>query len=172
MNKNILIICALFFVPLNILFAQQDDYQIGLNPNRISQNAGALYDYSDPNGINVKVAVWGYVKFPGRYVLPSKTDIKDLISYAGGVNDNAYLDDIRVYRINSDSTQTLLKFNYDDLWWGDKLSNELNMSRLQAGDVLIIPGRPRLYFENYLNLALSSLGFLISVATLIITATK
>jgi hypothetical protein len=64
----------------------------------------------------------------------------------------------------------MLKFNYDDLWWGDNLSKDLNISRLQASDVLIVPGRPRLYWENYLSLTLATLGFFISLATLILVS--
>lgn len=118
------------------------------------------------------MAVWGYVKYPGRYVIPIRSDIISLLSYAGGINDNAYLDKLRIYRIDKDSTQRMIKFNYDDLWWNDKLSKNLNLSKMQASDVLIVPGRNRLYWENYLTLILSSLGFLISIATLIITASK
>jgi len=162
----------IFSVLSGTIFAQQEDYQIRVNSNLLRQNVGAYYDYSDQSGINIKVSVWGYVKYPGRYVLPARTDAKDLISYAGGIDDNAYLDDLRIYRISSDSTQLLIKINYEDLWAGNNLKRDLYLAKLQAGDVLIIPGRPRLYWENYFNLALSSLGFLISVATLIITATK
>ena len=169
-------ICTLIFILLSMpgitLFAQQEDYQVGVNPNSLRQSQGAFYDYSDPNTINIKVAVWGYVKFPGRYILPAKSDVKDLISYAGGVNDDAYLDELRIYRINSDSTQSLLELNYNDLWWGESLNKNLNLQRLQAGDVLIVPGRNRLYWENYLGIILSTLGFFISLATLIITASK
>lgn len=172
MSKFFVLIFTLFFIPLSALFAQQEDYQIGINQTRLNQNTGALYDYSDPNGINIKVAIWGYVKYPGRYILPSRTDVKDLISYAGGIDDNAFLDDLRIYRVNPDSTQSLIKVDFEELWSGDNLKKYISLSRLQAGDILIVPGRPRLYWENYFNLALSSLGFLISIATLIITATK
>jgi len=154
------------------LIAQDEDIQIGLDPNFSGRNVGGYYDYSDPDGINIKVAVWGYVKFPGRYVVPIRSDIISLLSYAGGINDNAYLDKLRIYRVNKDSTQQMIKFNYDDLWWNENLSKNLNLSKIQAGDVLIVPGRDRLYWENYLTLILSSLGFLISLATLIITATN
>ena len=152
--------------------AQQEDYQVGLNPNAVRQNQGAFYDYSDPEGINIKVSVWGYVKYPGRYVIPQRSDIKDLMSYAGGIDDDSYLDDIRIYRLNADSSQSMLKFNYKDLWWSEDLNQQLNIERLEAGDVLIIPGRPKLYWENYLSLGLSILGVLLSVATIIITANK
>jgi hypothetical protein len=168
MQKLYLLFFIVFMIYPVYLSAQEKDYQIGLDPNYIRQSTGGYYDYSDPNGINIKVAVWGYVKYPGRYVIPVRSDIKDLMSYSGGINDDAFLDDLRIYRIEKDSTQLLLKFNYEDLWWGEKLNQEINLARLQAGDVLIVPGRPRLYWENYLAIILSSLGFLISVATLVL----
>jgi len=169
-------LCLLFFIVFIIypvyLSAQEKDYQIGMDPNSFRQSSGGYYDYSDPNGINIKVAVWGYVKYPGRYVIPIRSDIKDLISYSGGINDNAFLDDLRIYRLDKDSTQLLLKIDYEDLWWGENWTPNIDLSKMQAGDVLIVPGRPRVYWENYLSLILSSLGFLISVATLVITASK
>ena len=168
-------LCLLFFIVFIIypvyLNAQEKDYQIGLDPNYRS-TSGGFYDYSDPNGINIKVAVWGYVEYPGRYVIPIRSDIKDLISYSGGINDNAFLNDLRIYRLDKDSTQLLLKYDYEDLWWGENWKPNIDLSKMQAGDVLIVPGRPRVYWENYLSLILSSLGFLISVATLVITASK
>jgi len=141
-----------------------------MNPNYVRQTQGAFYDYSNPDGINIKVSVWGYVKFPGRYIIPEWSDIRDLISFAGGISDDSYLDDMRIYRINSDSTQSMFKYNYDDLWWNEELNQELTLDKLQPGDLLVIPGRPRLYWENYLTLTLSIVGVLLSLATLIITA--
>ena len=171
--KNLyLFLTVIFIINYVNVDAQDQEYQIGVNPNTSRQNAGAYYDYSEPNGINIKVSVWGYVGNPGRYVIPSRTDIKDLISYAGGIKDDAYLDEIRIYRINTDSTQSLLKFNYEDLWWNENLKKNLDLAKMQAGDVLIIPGRNRLYWENYLQLGLSVLGFLISIASLVIISTK
>ena len=172
MQKLCLLFCIAFIIYPVYLSAQEKDYQIGLDPNFLRQSTGGYYDYSDPNGINIKVAVWGYVKYPGRYVIPIRSDIKDLISYSGGINDNAFLDNLRIYRLDKDSTQLLLKYDYEDLWWGENWKPNIDLSKMHAGDVLIVPGRPRVYWENYLSLILSSLGFLISVATLVITASK
>ncbi len=36
---------------------------------------GGYYDYSDPESINIKVSVWGFVKYPGRYVIPEQTTV-------------------------------------------------------------------------------------------------
>jgi len=171
MRTNFIII-AIFILASSIITAQEDDYQIGINTGLRTYNQGALYDYSDPNGINIKVAVWGYVKFPGKYVIPIRSDIKDLISYAGGINDNSYLDDLRIYRLDKDSSQMMLKFNYEDLWWGEDLKSELKLQKLEPGDVLVVPGRPKLYFENYLSLILGVVTTIVSVATLIITINK
>ena len=171
MRTNFIIISILILAS-SILTAQDEDYQIGINTGMRTYNQGAYYDYSDPNGINIKVAVWGYVKFPGRYIIPIRSDIKDLLSYSGGVSDNSFLDDLRIYRLDKDSMQVMLKFNYEDLWWGEDLKTGLKLQKLKPGDILVVPGRPRLYFENYLPLILGIVTTLVSVATLIITINK
>jgi len=169
MPRFLLIFIIFELISFKATFAQNQDYQLGMNPNNLRQSQGAFYDYSDPDGINIKVSVWGYVKFPGGYIIPERSDMKDLISYAGGISDDSYLDDMRIYRINPDSSQNLLKYNYDDLWWNEDLNQEIKLEKLQPGDLLVIPGRPRLYWENYLTLTLSIVGVLLSLATLIIT---
>ncbi len=162
----------LSFVLLSISnsFAQNEDYQLGLSSDYIRQNQGAYYDYSDAGGLNIKVSVWGYVKFPGRYVIPDRSNISDLISYAGGISDDSNIDEMRIFRVKADSTQEMFLFNYDELWWSETLQQQVKLSTLQPGDVLIVPGRPRWYWENYLTLTLSIVGVLLSLATLIVTA--
>ena len=164
------LLLSLFIYVANDSLAQDSDYQLGLSQDYLRQNQGAYYDYSDPGGLNIKVSVWGYVKYPGRYVIPERSNINDLISYSGGISDDSYIDEMRIFRVNSDSSQEMLIYNYDDLWWSETLQKKLTISKLQAGDVLIVPGRPRWYWENYLTLTLSIVGVLLSLATLIVTA--
>lgn len=161
---------TLFIFLTNSTFGQDEDYQLGLSQDYIRQNQGAYYDYSDPAGLNIKVSVWGYVKYPGRYVIPEKSTIPDLISYAGGISDDSNLDEMRIFRVLADSTQDMLLFNYEELWWSETLQKQISVSNLKAGDVLIVPGQPRWYWQNYLTLTLSIVGVLLSLATLIITA--
>ncbi|MCU0364773.1 MAG: SLBB domain-containing protein [Ignavibacteriaceae bacterium] len=170
--RHILITTFLALGFLISIFPQQEDYQLGLNQNRLNQSQGAYYDYSDPDGLNIKVSVWGYVKYPGRYIIPQRSDIKDLISYSGGISDDSYLDEIRIYKVLPDSTQQMLQFDYEDLWWNEDLKQDLSLYRMEAGDVLVVPGRPRLYWENYLTLGLSIVGVLLSLTTLIVTSNK
>ena len=166
---KILSILSLFFFS-NLSFAQNEDYQLGVSGNNLGQSQGAYYDYSDPSGLNIKVSVWGYVKYPGRYIIPERSNINDLISYSGGISDDSNIDEMRIFRVNPDSTQEMLLYNYEELWWSESLQKQITLSKLQAGDVLIVPGRPRWYWENYFTLTLSFVGVLLSLATLIITA--
>lgn len=164
------LIGSIIFILSTLAFAQEDDYQVGLNQDYIRQNQGAYYDYSDPGGLNIRVSIWGYVKYPGRYVIPEHSNITDLISYSGGISDDSNIDEMRIFRVNADSSQEMLIYNYDELWWNETLQKDIQISRLQPGDVLIVPGRPRWYWENYLTLTLSIVGVLLSLATLIVTA--
>lgn len=158
-----------FFVFSAVSFAQDDNYQLGLSQDQIRQNQGAYYDYSDPGGLNIKVSVWGYVKYPGWYIVPDRSNINDLLSYAGGISDDSNIDEMRIFRVNSDSSQEMLLYNYDDLWWNETLQQNLKIPKMQPADVLIVPGRPRWYWQNYLTLTLSIVGVLLSLATLIVT---
>ena len=71
--------------------------------------------------INIKVTVWGYVEFPGQYIIPSTSSVNDLFGLAGGPTQDAELDNLKLFRINPDSTQTIIQFDYNDLLWSDKV---------------------------------------------------
>jgi len=68
--KRTIILTAVITVFFLEFINAQDDIQIG-SPNATRPAAsGALYDYSVTNTINIKVQLWGYVRFPGFYILP------------------------------------------------------------------------------------------------------
>ena len=168
---KLLYISLLFFMTLPI-FAQ-NDVQIGRGLNELRQQSqGAFYDYSDPSTLNIKVAVWGFVRFPGKYIVPSYSSVEDLLSFAGGPTNDAHLDNLRLYRTDEDSTQSLVKFNYNDLFWNEKLETISEIPDLLAGDILLVPGEPRLYFRDYVTLTLSIVSTLISLSILIINIVK
>lgn len=156
----------------NYMYCQNQDLQLGGDANKLRQNQGALYDYSDPEAVNIKVSVWGFVKYPGRYIIPNYNTVLDLFSLAGGPIPDANLDDLRIFRTNSDSTKTFIKFNYKDFLWEDTLTTYSKAPALQAGDVLLVPGSQRLYFKDYMTLSLSIFSALVSLAILIINISK
>jgi hypothetical protein len=173
MKSRIIIITALLF---SLLFScrslAQEDLQIGRGDTKIESFKGAQYDYSDPSSINIKVKVWGYVQFPGYYIVPAGSSVNDVISLAGGPTPDASLEDLRIFRIAPDSSQSMIKFDYNDLLWDDKLNKPVKIPGLLAGDTILIPGEPRFFLRDYLSLTLSIVTTLASVAVLIITINK
>jgi SLBB domain len=165
-------IVLFFLVALQITFAQDKDVQIGSSLNPRMQSQGGYFDYSDPEAVNIKVSVWGFVKFPGKYVIPEYSSLSDLLSYAGGPTDDAHLDDLRLFRTKPDSTQELMKFDYNDLLWEDNLTKEIKNPKLQAGDMLMVAGTQRLYTRDYVTLTVSVLSALISLSILVLNIVK
>ncbi|MDR3627826.1 MAG: SLBB domain-containing protein, partial [Ignavibacteriaceae bacterium] len=106
-NKYIVSILFIVLILAAKAFAQNEGVQLGSSLNQLRQAPqGGFFDYSDPQAVNIKVAVWGWVKYPGRYVIPSYSSINDLISYAGGPTDAARMENIRLMRLNKDSSQS------------------------------------------------------------------
>lgn len=103
----------------------QDDVQIGSNLNNYRQTQGGLFDYSDPSGINIKLQLWGYVKYPGYYIVPSNSTLNDLLSFAGGPLEDAMLDDIRIFRSKEVNGNKLTRYDLNDLLWNDSLTTEI-----------------------------------------------
>jgi hypothetical protein len=168
--KSVLIL----IIGTHCLFAQIKDYELGksLLDIRYNQQTGN-FDLSDPESVNIKVSVWGFVQYPGKYTVPIYTTVVDLLSYAGGPTADSDLEDLRLYRVVKDSLNYLIKFNYNDIMWESELkTRHRRIPTLEAGDILIITGSPRLYFKDYFHIALSITSTLISLAILIINIVK
>lgn len=170
MNKPVmfLLILLLMLFTCDFISFAQEDIQIGSSLKN-QQSQGGLYDYSDPETVNITVLVWGFVKYPGQYIIPAYSNINNLIALAGGPTDDANLEDLRLFRINKDSSQTMIKFDYDDLLWNDDLTKQVKIPNIQAGDILLVPGEPRFYFKDYFSLALSIVGTIVAIITLSVT---
>ena len=150
MKNKILLVIIIGFIFLSPLMAQED-VQIGSLKYQ-QRGLSGFFDFSDPSGINIKVQVWGYVRFPGYYIIPARSGINELISIAGGPDEKALLDEIRIIRTLPDSSTIMYKYNYDDLLWGENLSAPIKFPRIYAGDMLIIPGEERYTSRDDLTL--------------------
>jgi SLBB domain len=160
------------YLPSGNIIAQNEDFQLGGAKDQLRQAQGAYYDYSDPEAVNIKVSVWGYVKFPGRYIIPNYSSALDLLSYAGGPTLEADLDNLNIYRMKKDSTQEMIKFNYNALLYDDSLSTIKQAPQIKAGDVILIPGSPRLFFKDYFSISLSVFSALVSLAILVLNIAR
>lgn len=157
-----------FLIVFNFLgFSQNEDIQIGSSFVRAQSN-GAYYDYSDPEAVNIKVDVWGFVKYPGKYVIPVYSKLTDLLSLAGGPTEDAHLEDLRILKAGENNNQDIFHYDYNELMWEEKIQSTIKNPSIQAGDILIIPGSPRFYFRDYLQVGLSILSAAISLTILFI----
>ena len=157
----------IFLAPL----AAQEDIQIGSLKYDQRYQSG-FFDFSDPTGINIKVQLWGYVKYPGYYIIPARSSANDLISLAGGPTQDALMEDIRILRSNLDSSNTIYRYNYNDLLWGDEFNEPIKFPRLYAGDMIIVPGEPRYFVRQDISFYLSITTALASTAALILSIIK
>ena len=165
MKKNFVLL-ILFAFPL-IVFAQNNDIQMGSGLNKFNITQGGFFDCSDPTSINIKVSVWGFVKYPGKYIIPVYSKVNDLVSYAGGPTDEARLEEMRIVRTDSiSSKQIIFNLNYNDYLMDPKYSIDSSTQSLKAGDVLLVSGSPRFYLHDYLTTILSLVSVLISLIIL------
>lgn len=171
MRFKLYLSAIMVFVFISPLFAQED-IQIGSDLKNRLQPQGGLFDYSDPSDINIKVKLWGYVKYPGSYIIPSRSSIDDLLSLAGGPLEAANLDDTRILRGTSDSSKVLYKYDFNALLWEDSLSTTIKFPKLLAGDVVLIPGEPKYFVRQDVSFYVSIITALASIAALIISITN
>lgn len=166
----------LFFICIFSLYlkAQDNDFKIGIE-EKTGTNA-AVYDLSDPKGINMEVNLWGFVKNPGRYIIPVNTTFLDLLSYSGGPIETSNLKDIRILRGSRDTllnTTKVIKLNYDDFLWGEKIkSNSRANPLLQPGDVVLVLEEKRYTLREDIGFWLPIFSGLLTLATLIVTLSR
>jgi len=166
----------IFFVvilSIHITYSQDDDNLILGKSNK--QTTAAVYDLSDPTGVNLEVSMWGTIRFPGRYRVPVNSTFLDLMSYAGGPLETSNLEDIRILRETNDPTKKpqVIKLNYDDLLWADQVKTSSRVNPvLQSGDIILVPEQKRYTFRDNLIFFVPIVGALISIITLIVTLKK
>jgi len=169
MKIKIYLLLLLIALPFSIYSQDDDGLLLGKNQK---QPTAALYDLSNPLGVNIEVNIWGFVRFPGRYIVPIKTTFMDLMSYAGGPMESSNLADIRIIRnpVNISEKPKIIKLDYNDLFWEDKISGVSKVNpELQTGDVILILEEKRYTFRDQVGFFLPIFGTLIALSTLILT---
>ncbi len=169
--KKLTLIFFITFISIITLNAQ--DVKIGAQEGRFNYTGG-FYDFSDPRYVNIMVNIWGYVRFPGKYYVPEQSKITDLISYAGGPIPDAHLDDVRLYRTQDEnSATTTMRFNLENMMFKSKLEVELEkIPQLKAGDIIVIPGEPRLYLRDYISITATVTSTIVSILTFVLVVLK
>jgi len=171
----ILLQSILLFILINSISGQDKKEKIGLE--EIAKNGVNYYNYADKEKVNFEVSVWGFVKNPGRYLIPADTRFLDLITLCGGPLVESKMDDVRLLRMKNDSLNInedkIIYLNYSDFLGEEKFtSNNRQNPILYPGDMILIPGISKSALRENLMFILSILGTLTSIAVLIVTVFK
>ncbi|MDQ7816791.1 MAG: SLBB domain-containing protein [Melioribacteraceae bacterium] len=173
MKKYLIYFFFVFYFISGQAYSQISDYELGSKFKGSQYQQTGFYDLSDPEAINIKVAVWGFVRYPGRYMVPSYTTLLDLLSYAGGPSNDTHLDDIRLYRNKEDGSQEMIIYDFNDILWDSNLdSKNRNVPTIEAGDILVVPGSPRYYSRDLVSMWATILSALVSITILVLNLVK
>ncbi len=173
MKKYLFLLCSILFIYSNSIYGQITDYELGSKLGyRYNQQSG-YFDLSDPDAVNIKVSVWGFVRYPGKYLVPTYTTVLDLLSFAGGPSNDSHMDDIRLYRNKEDGSQEMVVLDFNDLLWESKLdARKRAVPFMEAGDILVVPGSPRYYARDLVSMWATILSALVSIAILVLNLVK
>ncbi len=163
----------LIILSIQIMYSQDDKLILGKSTKSVM---AAVYDLSDPNGVSIEVSLWGFIGAPGRYIIPHKSTIMDLLTYAGGPLENSNLEEIRLLRPGNDSLKTktkIIKLNYQDFLWNEDVKQvKINNPVLQAGDIIIVTQQKRTTLRDDIQFILPIVSAIVGFATFIITISK
>jgi protein involved in polysaccharide export with SLBB domain len=174
--KSVISIIAVFlFEYINLANGQDKKERIGID--EIIKKDVNYYNYADKDKVNIEVGVWGYVKSPGKYLIPSGTTFVDLITLCGGPLAEAKMDDIRMVRMKNDSLNIkedkIIILNYNDFLWEDRIQQISRQNPvLNPGDIILIPGTQKSFFKENFTLIMSAVTTMTSVAVLLVTIFK
>jgi hypothetical protein len=168
-----IIIFLVILNPMYKIYCQDENLQLGKSS---TLPGAAVFDLSDPTGVNMEVSLWGFVRIPGRYKVPINTTFMDLMSYSGGPLENSNLEEIRVIRGATDTTlnkSEVIKLNYNDMLWEEKIHLDKKRNPLLLpGDIVIVMEDKRYSLRDNLYVLITVLSTIMSIATFIITLKK
>ncbi|MGE5811338.1 MAG: hypothetical protein ACM339_07545 [Ignavibacteria bacterium] len=163
----------LLILSIQFIHSQDDDVILGKSSKNIM---ASVYDLSNPAGVNIEVNLWGFLRNPGRYIIPYNSTLLDLLSFSGGTMEDSNLKEIRILRPGNDSLKTkskIIKINYEDYLWDDDIKQvKLVNPVLQSGDVVVVMQEERYSFREDISLIFPIFSGIITLATFIITLSK
>lgn len=160
-----------------ILFPQESRTQIfeqgALKGTSILGGGGSYYNFSSGSGCDLKVSIWGFVRNPGRYTIPCEANLLELISFAGGPLEGAFLDKVMIVRRGGPEKQNEIKeVFYIDLQKYLRLSSKSSPALdllLVPGDLIVVDGEPirRYDLVTYLQILVTLSTTVTAIAAII-----
>lgn len=124
-------------------------------------NRAAEYFLGDENAIYIAVNVWGKVRRPGQYNVPSGTNLLTLISAAGGPASYSRLDNVRIVRMVNQREEIIIIDVREYLEAGDFSL----IPEIKPGDTVVVSGSAYNWFSNVVDVV-AKLGILLNAFVL------
>ncbi|MFN3135669.1 MAG: SLBB domain-containing protein [Candidatus Kryptonium sp.] len=127
-------------ISLLLIFTSISFAQLFESGTRIVTGGGssAYYFVGKTGELTITVNLWGFVRNPGRYEVPSSTDLVQLISYGGGPLKEAKLKDVKIIRSAREDTtivEKVIKINVEKI-----IEDGEPSPILLPGDTVVVPG--------------------------------
>jgi hypothetical protein len=152
----VILLCA-FLMPLELLAQPLADASAGAG----FSGRAAQYFLGDENAIYITVNVWGKVRKPGQYNIPSGTDLLTLLSAAGGPSDRSRLDNVRVVRLVNQREEILEVDVRRYLKTGDRSL----IPEVKPGDTILVSGSAYNVVANVVDI-MAKVGILLNAIVL------
>jgi len=145
---------------------------IGFHTGVFAQTSAASFYYiSKPGELTMQVNIWGSIRNPGRYEVPTSTDLIQLLSYAGGPTVDAKLSQVRVTRLlkkgGDGNVRDQYYVNLDDL-------SQVDESKLilYSGDTIFIGRTLWSSFRDALTIVSTAAIVTTAVANIVIASNR
>ena len=163
--KIICLVYCCLMIPGNVQAQVQEGVLGSTTPSAAS--TASYYFISKPGELTMQVNIWGYVRNPGRYEIPSSTDLIQLVSYAGGPIPDGDMSDVKVTRLlKNDSTYSHQEFNVN---LADLTKIQLTDLNLYPGDTIFIDRTSWASFRDILTVTIPVATVAMTVWVVIIT---
>jgi hypothetical protein len=124
---------------------------------------------AEPGQIADTLNIWGDVSMPGRYMVPRRTNVADLISFARGPirfqSGETQLDwsrvrlDIAISRLDNENGEQAFTFRYD---YNKPMPDGMRQFTLQNNDLISIQTRRRPIFIDYVRVIAPTLSLILT----------
>lgn len=150
--SGILLILAVFIIP-GICFCQNSSDEFK------QSNRGAQYYLGSEDELLIKVNVWGFVRKPGQYLVPSDTDLISLLSFVGGPLEEANIKNVKLIR-SGKGEKKVIRIDVKKYL---KNGNEKLIPGLLPGDTIVVTASKMYYVNKFFDTA-AKLAIIIQMA--------
>jgi len=139
---------------------------------------GAYYNFGSETGLNITVSLWGYVRNPGRYVIPSGSNLIEFLSFGGGPTEGADLSEVKIIRrvLAPDSSFVERTYIYDVQQILERKPSDRttrgSLPPILPGDTVIVPGSSPVHWMNVVSIIAQVIWAVTSIVSVIVTLTR